>query len=122
MTLVLKINYPRFAEKNETDDFVQNNMSKCLFTILTNVYYFFFFLYPDELVCSHLDGIFVKQNSLISIMAFVLLFFFTPIISLRCLNPNKDVINHLFRLQGRLVYCLLLHVIRESMKKGSHSD
>ena len=78
MTLVLKINYPRFAEKNEIDDFVQNNMSECLFTILTNVYlffFYFFFLYRDELVCSHLDGIFVKENSLISIMAFVLLFF-----------------------------------------------
>ena len=74
MTLVLKINYPRFAEKNEIDDFVQNNMSEYLFTILTNVY-LFIFLYRDELVCSHLDGIFVKENSLISIMAFVLLFF-----------------------------------------------
>ena len=48
--------------------------------------------------------------------------FFTPIISLGCLNPDKDVLNHLFRLQGRLVCYLLLHVIRESMKKGSHSD
>ena len=86
------------------------------------MFIYLFFLYRDELVCSHLDGIFVKENSLISNMAFVLLFFFTPIISLGCLNPNKDVINHLFRLQGRLVYCLLLHVIRESMKKGSHSD
>ena len=37
MTLVLKINYPRFAVKNETDDFVQNNMYECLFTIQTNV-------------------------------------------------------------------------------------
>ena len=44
MTLVLKINYPRFAEKNETDDYVQNKMSECLFTILTNVYFFLFFV------------------------------------------------------------------------------
>ena len=72
MTFVLKINYPRFAEKNETDDFVQNNMCECLFTMLTNVYFFYFLVC---LVCSHLDGIFVKKNSLISIMAFVLLFF-----------------------------------------------
>ena len=42
VTLALKINYPRFAEKNETDDFVQNNMSECLFTMLTNVYLFSF--------------------------------------------------------------------------------
>ena len=122
MTLVLKINYPRFAEKNETDDFVQNNMSECLFTILTNIYLFIFsFLYRDELVCSHLDGIFVKKNLSFQLWPLCCCFF-TPIISLGCLNPNKDVINHLFRLRGRLVYCLLLHVIRESMKKGSHSD
>ena len=59
MTLVLKINYLCFAEENKTDDFVQNNMCECLFTIQKNVY-LFSFLYRDELVCSHLDGIFVK--------------------------------------------------------------
>ena len=67
---MLKINYPRFAEKNETVDFVQNNMSECLFTIVTNVF-FSSSLYRDELVCSHLDEIFVKKNSLISSLCVV---------------------------------------------------
>ena len=44
VTLVLKINYPRSAEKNKTDDFVQNNMCECLFTIQANVYLLFFFV------------------------------------------------------------------------------
>ena len=92
MTLVLKINYLRFAEKNETDDFVQNNMSECLFTILTNV--FFSFLYRDELVCSHLDGIFVKKKiSHFNLWPLCCCFFTSfSIIRLGCLNPDKDVI------------------------------
>ena len=70
-------------------------------------------MYRDELVCSHLDGIFVKKNLSFQLWPLCCCFF-TPIISLGYLNQNKDVMNHLFRLQGRLVYCLLLHVIRES--------
>ena len=54
---------PRFAAKNKTE--------MTLFKIILRVFFYkhnlfsfssfiFFFLYRDELACSHLDGIFVK--------------------------------------------------------------
>ena len=69
MTLVLKINYPRFAAKNKTEMtlfkiilrvFFFTNIIVYLFSFSSFFFFFFFFLYRDELACSHLDGIFVK--------------------------------------------------------------
>ena len=60
VTLVLKINYPRFAAKNKTEMTLFKLICASIYLqIQTNVY-LFSFLYCDELVCSHLDGIFVK--------------------------------------------------------------